>query len=511
MKVSSNRAFFLVLLSPVVLLTAKSATSQNPSPFDVAPFALPNTPVNEVWFEEPRDIVRIEVDFSETAPDGTGVSYRRHYWPGTKVEERAKGDPMPFGWIHQDDLFNGDWQEAAVDVENVRTNTVAITFQPLTAEFPDEQGYDVSFRRSAAVRINVPQPDSIRHIRVYTASRPISSTLRARLDAGGKTPASLLKLSGYNAIISQIQTGAGMRLTSEGIGLESADSRMFTFDVDRMRSAHDYCWDDAHITLGLDNDAFTISLTSLDAQGPIWSPDYCVYITRADDPTTFEQYLERNAGAQTINARVSQRAEQRYANAYRGQPRPHDVPYFVGVALARQRFRVEPHGEVWVYPRNLEWIPGRDSDRTHMAGITHFRFGLEDWMTLSRYTDPEPANIVNLSVRRGGLILEQKVFAIPLLTTLMGGTWASDDPMVAIARFTVRNDGPESTRAEIPLTIDQHNNEHVRVAANPLRVESQGGPCTSCMVRKGTMQNRPTCAARSSQAWRFRRRGAGSH
>ena len=91
MKVFSNRAFILVLLSPVVLLTAKSATSQESSLFDIAPFALPNTPVNEVWFEEPRDIVRIEVDFSETAPDGTGVSYRRHYWPGTKIEELAKG------------------------------------------------------------------------------------------------------------------------------------------------------------------------------------------------------------------------------------------------------------------------------------------------------------------------------------------------------------------------------------------------------------------------------------
>ncbi|MCC6487204.1 MAG: hypothetical protein IT364_06860, partial [Candidatus Hydrogenedentes bacterium] len=226
--------------------------------------------------------------------------------------------------------------------------------------------------------------------------------------------------------------------------------------------------------VGLDSDAFTVSVTSLESEGPVWSPDYCVYITRADDPTTFEQYLERNAGAQTISARVSQGAEQSYANAYRGQPRPHEVPYFVGVALARQRFRVEPDGEVWVYPRNVEWIPGRDTDRTHMAGITHFRFGLEDWKTLSRYTDPEPANIINLSVRRGGLILEQKVFAVPLLTTLMGGTWASDDPMVAVLRFVVRNEGAETAHAEIPLAVDQHDNEHVRVAANPLRVESQG-------------------------------------
>ena len=85
-----------------------------------------------------------------------------------------------------------------------------------------------------------------------------------------------------------------------------------------------------------------------------------MYITRADDPTTFEQYVEQCQGKQTLSERVSGHGEQSYANAYRGQPRPHDVPYFVGVALARQRFRVEPNGEVWVYPRNVEWVPGRD-------------------------------------------------------------------------------------------------------------------------------------------------------
>lgn len=442
--------------------------------FDIATFALPNTAGNELWFEEPRDITRIEVDFGEAAPDNVGVSYRRHYWPQTKIEERSQGDPMPFGWIPQDDLFNGAWQAAAVNVEHAGHSAVTITFQPLTTEFPDEQNYNVSFRRTVAVRIDGANLEIIRVIRAYTVSQPVSGSYRVRLDAGGKTPASLLRLTGYNAVIDQIQTGSGTRLTDEGIRLEPADSRTFTFDVQHMRPAHDYCWDDGHITFGLDNDAFTISLTSIENQGPVWSPEFAVYISRADDPTTFEQYLEQNKDKQTLNERVSGHGEQSYASAYRGQPRPHDVPYFVGVALARQRFRVEPNGEVWVYPRNVEWVPGRDTDRTHMSGITHFRFGLEDWMAVARHTDPEPANVLNLSVRRGGLKLDQKVFAVPLLTPMLGGTWASDDPMVAFARFEIRNEGAETVRAELPLTIDQHDNEHVRVASNPLRVEAQG-------------------------------------
>ena len=443
-----------------------------PSTFDIAPFALPNTPSNELWFEEPRDIVRIEIDFATEAPTDVDVLYRRHYWPQTKIEERAQGDPMPFGWIPQDDLFNGEWQAAKVDLERTSGNAIAIAFQPLTSEFPDEQGYDVTFRRTVAVRVDVPVPQNIQHVRAYTVSQPASSTLQVRLDEGTRTPSSQIRVSGYNATVGAVHAGTGTVRTEDGVQLEDGDGRSFSLDVDHMQPAHDYCWDDGHITFALDGDVFTVSLLSLQTQGPIWSPEYGVFITQTTDPTTFEEYLEQNSESRTLNDRVANRSEQSYQGAYRGQPRPHTVPYFVGVALARQRFRVEPNGEIWVYPRNVEWVPGRDTGRTHMAGITHYRFGLEDWMTVSRHTDPEPANVLNLSVRQGDLTLDQKVFAVPLLTSMVGGTWASDDPMVAFARFEFRNRGVEPVHAELPLRIDQEDNEHKRVPPNPLRTES---------------------------------------
>ena len=36
--------------------------------FDIRPFALPNTPANEVRFEDPRDIKRVVVTFADNAP-----------------------------------------------------------------------------------------------------------------------------------------------------------------------------------------------------------------------------------------------------------------------------------------------------------------------------------------------------------------------------------------------------------------------------------------------------------
>ncbi len=471
--ITSHR-YAIGLLSPFMAASCclLSWAADVPAPFDIAPFALPNTPGNELWFEEPRDIVRLEIEFEGKAPASAEVYYRRHYWPETKIEERSLGDPMPFGWIPQDDLFNGEWHPASVHAE-CTSHTLVITFKPLTTEFPDEHAYDVAFRRTVAVRVGVPAPEAIKRIRAYTVSQPRSSALRVRLNAGTKTPSSAIRVSGYNATTGAVEAGPGTTRTDAGVQIQKSEEASFTFLVEHMQPAHAYCWDDGHITFVLDNDAFTISLSSLDVQGPIWSREYGVYVTRADDLTTFEQYLERNKESRTLNERLAQHPEQTYMGAYRGQPRPHAVPYFVGVGLARQRFRVEPNGEIWVYPRNIEWVPGRDTGRTHMAGITHFRFGPEDWMLVSRHTDPEPANVMNLSVRQGGLVVDQKVFAVPLLTTMRGGAWASDDPMVAMARFTFRNEDAEPVAVELPLRIDQEDNEHAQVPPNPLRIDSR--------------------------------------
>lgn len=475
MKTSKRRTVIPILASMAAWWCGPSWAGYAADAFDISPFALPNSAPNELWFEESRDVVRLEIEFSGAASENVGVSYRRHYWPKVKIEEWSKRDPMPFGWIPQDDLFNGEWQDAKVRVERVRNNTATITFQSLSDEFPDQQSYAVTFRRTAGLRIDGPAPEAIKAVRVYTASQPVFTSLTVRLDAGAPTSSSAIRVSGYNATIAAIHAESGVRTTDDVVTLETGNARAFTLDVRHMRPAHPYCWDDGHVTIELDGDAFTVSLASLEVEGPIWSPDYGVYITRADDPTTFEQYQEQHKGDQTLNVRVSAHEEQNYDQAYRGQPRPHAVPYFVGVALARQRFRIEPNGEVWVYPRDVEWVPGRDTDRAHMSGIMHVRFGLEDWMAVSRYTDPEPANVLNLRVRGGGLVLDEKVFATPLLTSMVGGAWASDDPMVAMARFEFRNDGETTVCAELPLSIDQHDNEHERVTPNPLRIERRDG------------------------------------
>ena len=81
--------------------------------FDIRPFALPNTPANEVWFEQPRDITEVTICLLGQVPAEIGLSYRKKHWPQQRFELGSDlDDPGSFGWKPLDDWFNGEWKVA---------------------------------------------------------------------------------------------------------------------------------------------------------------------------------------------------------------------------------------------------------------------------------------------------------------------------------------------------------------------------------------------------------------
>ena len=83
--------------------------------FDIRPFALPNTPANEVWFEQPRDITEVTIRLLGQVPAEIGLSYRKKHWPQQRFELGSDlDDPGSFGWQPLDDWFNGEWKSAAI-------------------------------------------------------------------------------------------------------------------------------------------------------------------------------------------------------------------------------------------------------------------------------------------------------------------------------------------------------------------------------------------------------------
>lgn len=426
--------------------------------FDIAPFALPNCEPGEYRFEEPRDINRLRVRFRGQIPASINVYYLRKTWPDVRIEyARDMDDPCSFGWFPVDDQFNSRWQRAAIEVRPEGANGVMITFKGLSAEFPDLKHYDVTFRRTLGVKVEVPDARQILTVNIFTTSTPTTCRLRVELDAGKKTPGKLVRLSAYNAAIKRIFAPKEVRSVRRTIELLPEEERSFVLYVAHMLPSHRYCGDEGHITFSLDDDVFTISLQSLREQGPIWYAEKGVYITFADDPTRFADYLKRIEGAKTFNQRVKEHREQSYAGAFYGQPRPHVVSYNLGCKHNRQRFRLEANGDLVLARWNVTSIRGKDTERFLCDGDARFFFGLEQKAIRARYTDTPPVLAYHIHALDGNIAIEQTSFAVPLERPVSDESLASDDTVVAMVRFRFQNLGDAPAVAELPLSYSHRS------------------------------------------------------
>ena len=430
--------------------------------FDIAPFALPNSPDGELRFEEARDVEAVEVVFADSAPPMAQLQTMRKVWPATRIERPGNLDevrPMALGWARMDDLFTPAWVDAATTVTQTDERTLRFTFKPLrneVPEFPDAERYDVTFRRTVGVRV-VETQVHVQAVRVFTTSQPARSELRVELHAGCRTgppsgDGAQIQVSGYNAVVRSIIAGPGTRTTEGRVDIGSADTASFELEIEHMIPAHRYAHDDGHLMFALGQDAFTISLTSLETQGPIWFAEAGVYIARADDPETFEQYRARIEANRTISRRVADMPEQSLAGAMNGQPRPHPIPYCFGCKHARQKFWVEPNGDLELAAWPVLRQPGRDTPKWKNEGSARFLFGLDRWAPEGRHNDPWPVMAYNLQFRRDDVRVRQKLFAVPLSHSILTGEPAPDDTIVALVRFSFENTGDRPAMAELPLS-----------------------------------------------------------
>jgi len=425
---------------------------------DIGRFRLPNTPVQEVRFEEPRDIERVVVTFKGAAPAGAKLLYLRKTWPGSRVEQLVAGskeDPLSYGWTPIDDHYNSQWQKASTKSAPMASNSIAITFRGLRKELGDFDGtaaYDVTFRRTLAIRIEAPGRAEVKKVEVYTTSSPARSRLRVELDAGRRTPGKRLSLSAYNAVLAGIDAAKGVSVLGDQVTLGSSRVRSFRVGIGHMCPTHEHANDAAHVTFALDRETFTISLASLAEEGPIWFADQGIYVASADDPTTFAEYRDGLSGCKTIRERVTEHAEQSYAGAFAGQPNPHAVPCSVGCKNARQRFWIEPNGDVVLNIYNcLHWVKAGDSLRAGTDKDARFLFGLGSWHTVARFMDPSPVLVYNFHAQRDSIRMQQQTLAVPLDKPLDSADLLGDDTIVGMVRFRFQNMGDRAATAELPI------------------------------------------------------------
>lgn len=430
---------------------------------DIFPFRLPNTPINEIRFEEPRDILRVGVVFRCRSPRAVAVSYLRRVWPESRVECHCQGEadlrnPMGYGWIRIDDHYNTAWQKAATVVTLRGRNAVEIAFLGLRRELPKVPGiadYDVRFRRTLGLRIDA-ESAAIRKVRVFTTSPASRRRLRIELDAGRKTPGKTAAVEAYNARVLRLTAGPGAAIRGGAVALHAAVRRMFFADVETLSPESRFSFDAGQVMLRLDREAFTIFLNDLTEKGPIWYEEAGVFLADAADPTSFAEYRARHRAAKTVARQVREHREQSLGQALLGQPRPHPVANVIGCKGARQLFRLEPTGDVVINKADTARVPGRDTGLFKNDGLAYFFFGLERWVVNGRYPDPAPAPADNLLVRSGDMVLERKAFAAPIERSALAGELPGDAPICALLRFRFTNQGDKSAWAELPLAYSSN-------------------------------------------------------
>lgn len=477
-------------------------------PFDITPFALPNTPPNEVRFEQPRDIRRVVVRFAGAIPADAGLSYLHKTWPQTRHEVPPGMDrtnPCQFGWRPVDDWFNSTWRPAAVCATRLGEGTLEFTFAGLqaeVAEFPGRGAYNVTFRRTLGIRVDTASGMPVESVAVYTESPAVKAALRVELDAGCPTPGTAIALSGYNVRGLRVSPLHGVEVKRRKVLLQPARPRSFLIRLECLQPVQRYSDDDGQVGFALDTETFTISLTALREQGPIWFAEAGVFITAADDPTTFAEYQVHIRGAKTIRQQILEAPEQSLAGAFHGQPRPHAVAYTLGCKHARQRFWIEPNGDIVLNQRNVTWTPGADSERFGNEGNARFFFDLGDWIPAARYTDPPPGLAWNLQFKHGGLVREHRYLAVPLQPPEAHREVRGDDPTVLLVRVRLSNAGSVPVMARVPLGFSGNSGR----SANRLVAgrSARGGQDDSLVPRSPRSALRAEADGRLMGTWQGR-------
>lgn len=440
------------------------------SRLNVAPFALPNTPANEIWFEQARDIQELLVRFKAGPDRVPGLSYRRKYWPDRRYELSAdRENPGAFGWQPMDDWFKGDWQPARVTVHR-SGGLYRFRFLPLSQDglAGDWAGYDVTFRRTLALRLDDVDALNVEEIQVFTTSALSRTQLHIQLDAGRKTPARHLAFDTYNAVL-----------------VSRTPLRRGGFDVvvDHLLPASAYGGDEAHVTLHVGKEAYTIAMTDVLQGEGIWLAEAGIFVATRDAELDFEKYRQKQSRRPVLD-QVHERPEQTFACAFFGQPRGHSVNFNIGCLHSPQRFRIEPTGDVLLDNRdiNAHYQRPQAEPRYRARGKGQFFFGLERWICDARFMDPVPVPITNLHLHNGDLGCEQRAVCVPVSRSILEGEPGFNEPTAVLIRFRFRNSGSSPIRAVLPLRYSEeavrygydrgHDYRLHRTALTPLTIES---------------------------------------
>jgi hypothetical protein len=411
-------------------------------PFDAAPYALPLPERNGLFWEDPREIHRVVVQFEHAAPLADRV--RLEYWGSRWPEQHLPKDREPgggdVGWMELGNWFNGGWRVADTDVKT-DGSTLTFSFRPVNAkEFLKLASYSAPFRYTLKLRVvSKGALDRIEHLRAFTDSTVES---RSFILAWSRPPASNLQFTTFNGAVRSVH---------------SISDRKTRLDVDCAVNPDPNTFDRTLVTVKSGKTVFTFAVDDLN-KGPLFIPSFGVAVLRDGDQHDYQSLAaeQQRAKAKTLYDRVAELPEQTWRSAWDNMPAKKSHIYFpLGLDGGRQRFLLEANGSIRLRLNDhfLEGRPGQDTPRLKLEAapvqIGFAPLGEPSERSLEEDTIP----ICHTAWQTNGISITQTAFV-----TELGGTKSNvtvppaDVPTVFLARFVITNTSSVEKTFDLPLT-----------------------------------------------------------
>ena len=446
-------------------------------PVDAAPFAARrawSTPDDyEIWWEDPRDVFEVEARFEPgRVPDPAllALEYWQQSWPKVRVPKDAQVGAGREGWLAIDDWSNGRWQPADCDAKTTG-DAVRFTFHPLNLhEFPDETDFPATFRRTIKLRLHFPPNSShaLQSVSAYTDSewREAELAIEWKSRDGAATDWSG-HLEIYNGALLAVKPLTGHLILEGEAGWTSTVEGPGTAGVlARVRYAHNEdhnSYDRTVVSVvaptatgwaGLPGFSFAVD-DALAGEG-LYVRDLGVLVTPANlrkDLLAFEAEWARTHG-KTLHQRIQELPEQTWERAWAGMPAKRRRMYFVlGCEGSRQKFGVDPNGDIFLEENFVRRVPGKDTPRLGWPGrVLRHSFGIPAVEPVDRFLLEGYLPIIRTMWLDGDLCYKQEAFATWLPGDTPAARAAGDDTVVAMVRIRITNLGSEASTGRLLLT-----------------------------------------------------------
>ena len=448
---------------------------------DIVPFAarvLPDqTGGYEIWWDDPRDVQQVEVTFA--APLGEAalptLHYWQHSWPRVSLGKNEVVGAGSEGWLAMDDWITGQWRRAATTVSGSGTSWT-YAFGPLDGEdVPDAAAFPVTYRRTLKIRLaESKEAPAIAKVAVYTDSE--WREVDVCLEWGGHTSRPQIwdgHLEAFNGYVLGVQPLGGHCRVQEG----GTWASQVCGDTAGVRARVRYAWNEDRnsfdrtiLTLrSRCQQSFSVCLNDVADGEQVYLPDYGVVVAPAEGYRGLQAIRAQHEArrSKTTYERVLELPEQTWERAWGEMPQKSRWYFVLGVEGGRQKYRLEPNGDLWLMQNKIRKVRGRDTDRLQWEGETlAFRFGLPEPTTRQLVGDYLP--MLRTDWASAPIAVQQEAFATWLLADMADDTdKQGDDPVVALLRFTLMNVGSGMEVACLPLqTAD---------AAGQERLEAEDG------------------------------------